>query len=255
MTECVADGETSADSMQLSEVVGLHAHGRTDATPNQKAGHKLPSGCIVYWIAFVIALSQISLRAATFQIADGDVQSLITALIIANTNSQPDIINLATNGIYSLTIVNNTTDGLNGLPSIVNDGSANGILINGNGSVLQREPPSFPPGLGLLRILHIADGGILEMNRTTIRNGFAIAPGAGIFNRGRIVLNECTVSGNRTVKIAGFIGGPFAGGGIFNAGIVTVNESMILNNSVFAGTENSAGVSAADALGGGIYNA
>ncbi len=57
-------------------------------------------------------------KSATFNIANGDVAGLITAINTANTNNQNDDINLAANGTYTLTNVNNMNDGPNGLPTI-----------------------------------------------------------------------------------------------------------------------------------------
>src|SRR6478672_2402878 len=69
-------------------------------------------------------------RAATFNIADGDVAALKMALIDPST----DTINLATNGTYILSSVDNSnTYGSNGLPAL-----GRSILINGNGATITR---------------------------------------------------------------------------------------------------------------------
>jgi hypothetical protein len=49
--------------------------------------------------------------AATFNIANGNVAGLITALTIANGNDEDDTINLAAHGSYILTNVQNLVDG------------------------------------------------------------------------------------------------------------------------------------------------
>ena len=54
-------------------------------------------------------------EAATFNIANGDVAGLISAINTANSNNQDDTINLASNGDYVLTVPDN---GSNGLPVI-----------------------------------------------------------------------------------------------------------------------------------------
>ena len=67
--------------------------------------------------------------AATFTISDGDVSGLISAINIANSNGQADIINLAANGTYILNAINFTSlspgttgfAGQRGLPEILND--------------------------------------------------------------------------------------------------------------------------------------
>src|SRR3982751_1634062 len=57
---------------------------------------------------FRVALAMIGLlgslvetRAATFNIADGDVAGLINAINTANTNGEDDVINLAGDGVYT----------------------------------------------------------------------------------------------------------------------------------------------------------
>ncbi|MFN2477336.1 MAG: hypothetical protein ABR526_13465 [Chthoniobacterales bacterium] len=57
-----------------------------------------------------------AVQAATFNIADGDVAALKNAIAAANSNGADDIINLAAGGTYTLTAVDNTTSGPNGLP-------------------------------------------------------------------------------------------------------------------------------------------
>jgi hypothetical protein len=210
-----------------------------------------PQYSVVWWIILAVASSQLNFHAAVFNIANGDVQNLIAAISIANTNGQPDVLNLANNGVYSLAAIDNSTDGLNGLPSIINDGPGNGVIINGNGSILQR---GIASGLGLLRILHIGDNGVLEVNSTRIQNGRALGQGAGIFNRGRLVLDQCVVSDNLVLNIPGLPATPLGGGGIFNVGILELKETMILNNTVLAATERLVGVNGMDAVGGGICN-
>src|SRR5689334_5387729 len=72
--------------------------------------------------------------AATFTIADGDVAALITAINTGNLNGEDDTIELAANGNYTLTAVNNT---VNGLPIIGSD-TSHKLVIEGNGATLQR---------------------------------------------------------------------------------------------------------------------
>src|SRR5207253_6689253 len=79
-----------------------------------------------------------SALAATFTIANGDVAGLISAINTANVNDEADTINLASGGAYTLTAVNNTTDGANGLPVLVNDLLGPDLTINGNGATIQR---------------------------------------------------------------------------------------------------------------------
>ena len=59
-----------------------------------------------------VFLTYHSLFAATFNIVNGDVAELASAITTANTNGQADIINLATNGTYVFTTINDTVPGL-----------------------------------------------------------------------------------------------------------------------------------------------
>jgi hypothetical protein len=130
----------------------------------------------------------------------------------------------------TLTTVDNTADGDNGLPSITSD-----VRIQGTGGLraIARDPaaPEF-------RILHIAASGTVDLNNLALMNGDVVGPfpdnrGAAIFNRGRVTLLDSTVSGNTTVE---------EGGGVVNLGGAT----LILDNSTVSG--NSAGN-----VGGGIF--
>ena len=72
-------------------------------------------------------------QAKTFHCGAGDVQCLIDAINQANANGEKNTLRLAA-GTYTLTDVDNTTDGPTGLPSITStltmkgDGAATTIL-------------------------------------------------------------------------------------------------------------------------------
>ncbi len=164
-------------------------------------------------------------QAATINV-DGAC-SLVDAIRAANTDSATggcsagsgaDTIKLESSTTYTLTAVNNTTDGDNGLPSISSE-----ITINGNGSIISRDDEAAPA----FRILHIAETGVLTLNEVTIQNGvqdsFSLDEGwgGGILNKGTLTLNNSTVSGSRAY---------YEGGGIYNRGTVTLNNSSVSNN-------------------------
>lgn len=61
-------------------------------------------------------------HAMTFNVADGDVRGLISAIVSANTTQAEDTITLAENGLYTLTAVNNNGYwGPTGLPATTRD--------------------------------------------------------------------------------------------------------------------------------------
>ncbi|MEL6408553.1 MAG: pectate lyase-like adhesive domain-containing protein [Chloroflexota bacterium] len=132
-------------------------------------------------------------QAATFNV--GTVAALITAINTANTNAQDDTINLTAS--ITLTAVNNTADGPNGLPVIETDGGST-VTINGNGFTLSRDgaAPEF-------RLIH---------------------------SQGALVVNDLTLTNGRVV--ASFD----SGGGIYNeGGTLEVNNSIFTNNAAFDG--------------------
>ncbi len=82
----------------------------------------LIANCILFTL-----IVRTNVNAAEFNIPAGDVHAMIDAINEANGNGEDDMINLEA-GIYTLTEVNNTNDGNNGLPSITTT-----IIINGAG--------------------------------------------------------------------------------------------------------------------------
>jgi len=165
--------------------------------------------------------------AVTFTIAC-HVAELINVINIATGNGQPDIINLPAGCTYTLTVVDNNTDGSNGLPSITSQ-----ITINGHGATIARA--SGDP----FRILHVASGGNLTLTNVTITNGNAGSDfGGGIFSAGTLNINDSTLSGN-TASAEG-------GGGIVNRGTLNVsNSTLSANTAKYGGGIYSQGGSAA----------
>jgi hypothetical protein len=190
-------------------------------------------------------------QAAEFSCMAGDVACLSTAINAANANGEENTIALEA-GAYTLTALDNMTDGANGLPSITST-----LTITGAGAettIVERaiDAPRF-------RIFHVGAAGILTLQGIMIRGGQE-EDGGGIFNNGgRLNLNTSTIADSLA---------DFEGGGIFNAdGVVTVTNSTIARNSVGpgggGGLENAGGeVTIAHStitdneaeLGGGIFN-
>jgi hypothetical protein len=152
-----------------------------------------------------------SALAATFIIPAGNVEALIAAINAANGTEEEDTIILEA-GTYTLTTVDNDTDGPNGLPSIT---SSMTILGAGaNDTVIERKAsaPAF-------RILHVAAQGILTLSSLSLSGGQADGSG-GLFNIGTVTISESVIAGN--------IGGGLANG---SSAILTVTGSIIVNNS------------------------
>jgi hypothetical protein len=231
-------------------------------------------------IAGVMAPPAPTVQAMTISVAPGAVAiaadgqcSLIEAIVNANTDamtyadciagSGADVIDLVPNGIYTLTVADNSdgNDGPNGLPMI-----ASSVTIDGHGAVITRGDgaPNF-------RIFFVQNIGVLTLNDITVSNGNPGhgLPNSGVYyhaggiynNDGTVSINNSLISGNSVLDEFGggilngsngslivtdstFAGNSSAnsGGGIMNSGILTVTNSTFSDNS------------AALNGGGGIYN-
>jgi len=167
------------------------------------------------------------------------VAELINDINTANGNGEADTIRLTPNGTYTLTAIDNATEGANGLPSILADGG-NSLTIEGFGATIERDgtAPNF-------RIVRVAGGADLRLNNLTLRNGstqttggFQEQSGGAILNRGTVAIGSSTLSGN-TANLSG--------GGIYNYGNATNAATVAIANSTLSGNT-------ANANGGGIYN-
>src|SRR5215471_12742585 len=186
-------------------------------------------------------------RAKTFHCSAGDVQCLIDAIHDANANGTTNRIRLEA-GTYTLTAVDNDTDGRNGLPSLT---SPQPLTIQGAGAestIIERDPSA--PGF---RLFHVAATGALTLHGLTLRRGtidsaaFSGGPllGGGIWNLGTLTIRHSTLAGN--MAATNLDDHNAAGGGIYNVeGKVTIEESTLDGNQTRAGFGSS---------GGGLYNA
>lgn len=188
---------------------------------------------VFFILTVLMALTLQTVRAAVFNIANGDVAALIAAINAANTNSEADIINLATNGTYNLTTVNNTIvnpniGGGNGLPAIINSftGAGADITINGNGATIQRNMA------GDLRLLVISGSGTeVVINNVIFKNAKATLNGACIaamWKDVRLTLNGCTFENNVLTPV----GANTEDGG----GAILIHEGFLTaTNTIFKG--------------------
>jgi hypothetical protein len=197
-----------------------------------------------WWRGLAIAIGTLatgaSAQAAVFQCAAGDVTCLITAINTANADGEADLITLA-EGTYTLTAVDNVTDGPNGLPSIVS-----AMTIRGAGpetTVIERDA-----GAPEFRIAHVAAAGALTLDGLTIRRGsvYPGSDGGGVANDGTLTLTNCRVAdstantggglanrGTMSVTnctIADNFGRATGGGGLSNHGLAIVTQSTVAGN-------------------------
>src|SRR5262249_52937035 len=148
-------------------------------------------------------------QAADFACAAGDVACLIDAINQANANGEANTITLEA-GTYTLTAVDNDTDGFNGLPSVTST-----LTVQGAGA-----DATIIEGSAAGRLVHIAAAGILTLDRLTLQGGHVEVPGgSGILNRGTLTLQHSTVAHNGVGVNLG------SGGGIINFGTLTLQHS------------------------------
>ncbi|HEX8547215.1 MAG TPA: choice-of-anchor Q domain-containing protein [Cytophagaceae bacterium] len=152
--------------------------------------------CLLTKISYLIILISISQNSygADFNIARGDTTALLKALITANKNKETDVINLASNSVYSLNKIVYTSSNKNttgnaserGLPTILNEMDGLDLTINGNGATIMRATDA--PKFGIFDI-----AGQTLINDLTIRNGNVDAQGAAIFVefKGNLELYNC----------------------------------------------------------------
>ncbi len=137
---------------------------------------------------------------------------LINAINVANSTGGADTLDLAADCTYTLTEVDNDTDGSNGLPSITSD-----ITINGNGATIERSRASGTPDF---RIFHVTVARDLTLNELTVQNGRASEGGGGIYCR------HCSLNIDSSIIKDNFC--PYRGSG---GGIAVSDGSLIMKNS------------------------
>jgi len=180
-----------------------------------------------WWLGIVCGVLLLSLvnlahpsQAADFACAVGDVACLINAINQANANGEANTITLEA-GTYTLTAVDNTTDGDNGLPSVTST-----LTIRGAGA----ETTIIARGSGVpaFRLVHIAAAGMVTLDRLTLQGGLfpGIGSAGGILNRGTLTLHQSIVAHNNVDEGIG---------GIDNRGTLTLQQSTVAHNTAALG--------------------
>ena len=213
----------------------------------------------------VAQAATITVDSTTNTVADDGLCTLREAITAANTDtasgatagecpagSGADTIELGVALTYTLDVVDNSTDGDNGLPSITSE-----ITINGNGSTIERIEGFFLE----FRIFHVGASGDLSLNDVTITGGSwntdSADFGGGIVNQGVLIIADNTISfnvsatadgiqnnGTMTITdstLSGNVATIDSGGAISNVGEATITGSTVIGNR-------------ADSKGGGIHN-
>ena len=195
----------------------------------------------------------ITVSEGSIYVPAGDANGLSAAIRAANEAGKLDTIVLE-GGTYTLNapVDAGGADGPTGLPPITSK-----VTLIGNGAVIERAE-----GADKFRVLQVAAGGELAVSGLTIRGGDLAEGygGGGIFNRGVLKVEGCTLRGNGSTALYNH-GGTMVvvnstisgnrgvlGGGIFNRNPDETSEGegvRVINTTISA---NQAGA------GGGIYN-
>lgn len=178
-----------------------------------KCGRKAVLGAVVATLMMTCPVT-----AATF--TPTDVAGLVAAINAANTNGQSDTIELG-GGTFTITTVDNTLDGPNGLPAILPDGGS--TLTIRNGTI---ERSAAAPDL---RFLYVSAEATLSLETATLHAGILNSPysGGAVVNLGTLLVVDSTLSDNRTW--------PYSGGAIQNLGALSVASSIFSGNSAAFG--------------------
>ncbi len=167
----------------------------------------------------------------------GSASSLISAIASANSTTGANTVQLGEGCAYTLTAVNNSWYGPDGLPPITSS-----ITIEGDGSTIQR---SSAMGTPTFRLFYVAAD---PANPNTFDY---IVPAGSSSGGGQLTLRDLTLSGGfaKGGDSHGGGGGGGFGGAIFSLGIVVIEDSTLTGNTAEGGSavDGSAGPS-----GGGI---
>lgn len=156
-------------------------------------------------------------EAATYTCTGGDVPCLIAAINAANANGQVNTIRLA-EGTYTLTAVDNSTDGPTGLPSVTST-----LTIAGAGAIVTTVERTAD--VSRFRIFHVGSEGVLTLRRMTIRGGDAQGFGGGAVRaNGSVIINDAVITGNRAL-------GALGAGGVLGGNVVVTGTTVAGNVS------------------------
>jgi hypothetical protein len=185
-------------------------------------------------------------QAKTFHCGAGDVACLIAAITEANANGQKHNTIRLEAGTYTLTTVDNNTDGANGLPSVTSPLTIRGAGADGTTIERDANAPVF-------RLVHVAAGGHLTLSGLTLRGGNSNRSGGGLNNvGGTVTITKTTFAGNQarlgggglstfggTVSIARTLftdnRGSLVAGGLEVSSLGVDGATVIITQTTFAG--------------------
>ncbi|MEB3830913.1 DUF4347 domain-containing protein, partial [Phormidium sp. CCY1219] len=132
-------------------------------------------------------------------------EELIQAIEEANSNQEDDTINLR-NQTFTVSEIDNNTDGDNGLPSIKPD-NGHSLIINGKGGTIARSDGEDTPKF---RLFHVDEDATLKLRNLSLENGYANGgpqekDGGAIKNRGTLTSSNIDFLNNTATEDGGAI--------------------------------------------------
>ena len=206
-----------------------------------------------------LVLEHLEDRTVPSKFTADTVAALISDISAANNAGGSNTITL-TAPTYTLSTVDNSTDGPTGLPVIA---AGDNLTIDGNGALLMRSTATGTPAF---RFFDVAGGASLTLNNLILENGLAIgagvaAEGGAIFNQGQLTLSAATLlsnvaQGSDGAAGSGASGQTAAGGAIFsiNGSVTATGPTLFQQDRANggAGGSGTSGGKGGDALGGVI---
>jgi hypothetical protein len=187
-----------------------------------------------------LRLEQLEDRTLLSSFFAATASDLIADINAANAAGGTNTITLAKKTTFTLTQVNNTTDGPTGLPVIA---SGDNLTIVGNGDTIERSTASGTPDF---RLFDVASSASLTLNNLTLQNGVAFGSGNGadggaIYSNGSLALSSVTLTGNAA----------YVGGGIYIAAGsgASLGQDTFTYNTAYGSTS----VANLGVAGGAIY--
>jgi hypothetical protein len=188
-------------------------------------------------------LEELENRTLLSSYTAASVSDLIADINAANGAGGSNTITLAKKADFTLTQVNNTSDGANGLPVIA---AGDNLTIVGNNNTIVR---SYASGTPELRLFDLASGASLTLENLTVQNGDVIdLPfptqdyGGAIYSNGSLTLTGVIVTHN--------VG--FNGAGVYVAGgTASMSNDTFTNNTCYSAALGGGG---AICVAGGMAN-
>ncbi len=214
----------------------LRVQGTLAQLPRRRAVHLAVAALLVLQQPVALWAATITVTGFDSTVADEGVCTLREAITAANTNIAsgatpgecpagdvgPDTVELT--GDVTLTVVDNTTTGANGLPVVSSE-----VTVDGGGFTIERSgaAPSF-------RFFELATGDTLTLETVTLRGGDAVAGSGGgaILNGGgALYVNDSTLTANNVGASALAHGGAVSTRLSSGTASVTITGSTLSNNT------------------------